>query len=180
MRQHILPAVGDRQLRQIKPSDVQTFVAGMERQGLSASRVRQAYYLLDDTLDAAVKDDRLARDPCVGIELPKLRRRKEGHIGAAQLAALAKASGSYRSLILLLGYSGMRWGEAVALRVRSIDFLGGKITVSESMAEVGGTLHFGTTKTSRTRTIRVPRAVLDLIEDQVTGKGPDDLVFTRV
>jgi hypothetical protein len=30
MRQHILPALGDRQLRQIKPSDVQAFVAGMQ------------------------------------------------------------------------------------------------------------------------------------------------------
>jgi hypothetical protein len=99
-----------------------------------------------------VKDDRLALNPCVGVELPRLTGRKEGHIGAAQLAALAKASGSYRPMILLLGYSGMRWGEAVALRVRSIDFLAGKITVSESMAEVGGALHFGTTKTGRNRT----------------------------
>lgn len=179
MRQHILPALGDRQIRQIKPLDVEAFIAGMQREGLSASRIHQAYHLLDATLKAAVKNNRLVRSPCIKIDLPKLTKRKEGHIGAAKLAALAKASGPFRPLILLLGYSGMRWGEAVALRVRSIDFLGGKITVSESMAEVGGTLHFGTTKTDRERTIRVPRAVLDLLEEQVTSKGPDDLVFTR-
>jgi len=36
-------------------------------------------------------------------------------------AALADAAGPYRTFVLTLAYTGLRWGEATALRVRDVD-----------------------------------------------------------
>ena len=54
---------------------------------------------------------------------------------------------SYQPLIYLLSYGGLRWGEAVALRLKNVRFERSRIDVHESMAEVGGRVYFGPTKT---------------------------------
>lgn len=177
LRQHILPRLGDRRLAAIKPSDVQTFVVDLRRE-LSPSRVRHAYFVLRSTLDAAVRDGVIGRNPCVGIELPKAERREERHMDAARLAAVAEACGPYRTLVMLLGTTGMRWGETAALRVRDVDLLGGRIHVRESISEVGGALHVGPPKSGKPRSIRAPGAVLDSIRIEIEGKSSQNLVFT--
>ncbi len=48
-------------------------------------------------------------------------------------------------------------GEAVALRQDRVDVLRGSLRVTESLSDVGGTLHFGPTKNNRTVTL--PREV---------------------
>ena len=39
--------------------------------------------------------------------------------------------------MLLLAYTGLRWGEAVGLRVRDLDMLRRRATVSENAVQVG-------------------------------------------
>ena len=61
---------------------------------------------------------RLAVNPARGVKLPKRAPRHNVYLTASQLNRLADESGRYRSLVLLLGVGGLRWGEAAALRVR--------------------------------------------------------------
>ena len=51
---------------------------------------------------------------------------------------LAVASGRFRTLVLVLAYSGLRFGEAVALRRRDIDLDAGRIWVTKSATHVAG------------------------------------------
>jgi integrase len=47
---------------------------------------------------------------------------------------LADACGEeYRLMVLVLGYTGLRWGEMAALRVRRVDFLRRRVLVAESV-----------------------------------------------
>ncbi|MGC7247376.1 site-specific integrase, partial [Mycobacteroides abscessus subsp. massiliense] len=85
--------------------------------------VRTAYDVLARILDDAVRDRRLAVNAARGVKLPARSRRKNVYLSADQLAQLARESGRYQSLVLLLGIAGLRWGEAAALRVGDIDFL---------------------------------------------------------
>ena len=64
--------VADVSLQSVTNADVVAWVAKMRRDGLSASRIRQAYSLLSSMLDAAVRDRRLATNPAAGVRLPKL------------------------------------------------------------------------------------------------------------
>lgn len=69
---------------------------------------------------------------------------------------LAEAAGEYRTLVYVLAYGGLRWGEAAAIRRRRCDLLRGRIEVAESLAEVGAELHFGHTKTHQARNVTLP------------------------
>jgi integrase len=83
-------------------------------------------------------------------------------LSAGELNRLAEATGApYGTLVLLLGYGGLRWGEAVALRRSRCDLLRSRLDVTESLAEVGGVLHWGPTKTYQRRSVVLPAFLRD-------------------
>jgi integrase len=96
---------------------------------------------------------------------------------AGEVAKLAEAAESRlegaRGLVLLLAYAGLRWGEAVALRWEHVDVARRRVDVRESATEVGDHLEWGTPKTHETRTVIVPRFVIES-----PGAPGDGLVFT--
>jgi len=72
-------------------------------------------------------------------------------------------------------------GEAAALRRRRVDVLRGNLEVAESLAEVGGGLHFGLTKNYRNRVVTLPKFLRDMLNYQLvkfTDPEPEALVFT--
>src|SRR5690606_3478401 len=77
-------------------------------------------------------------------------------------------------LIYVLAYGALRWGEAAALRRRRIDVLRGRVEVAESLAEVGGDLHFGSTKNYRNRTIILPKFLREKLNRHLTNYSAAD------
>ena len=69
---------------------------------------------------------------------------------------MATAAGRYRVLVLTLGYCGLRWGEASALRVHNIDLDRGRSNITDAVAEVNGHVVFGTPKSHQARWLPVP------------------------
>ncbi|MEU8329370.1 hypothetical protein [Micromonospora sp. NPDC048839] len=51
-----------------------------------------------------------------------------------QVAMLAEACGRYGLLVRFLAYTGLRWGEASALRVSRLDLLRRRVTVAVAFA----------------------------------------------
>src|SRR4051812_4327589 len=121
LRTRVLPTWGRVRLGNVKHSAAAAWVAAMRAEGLSASRTRQAYHVLTSMLDAAVRDGRLARNPAAGVDLPQMPQSDRRHLTHDQLADLADGCGPHRTFVLVLGYCGLRWGEAVGLRVRRVD-----------------------------------------------------------
>lgn len=78
------------------------------------------------------------------------------------------------AFVTLLGWSGLRWGEAVALRGGRVDRAKRLVRVTEAVAEVSGRLEWGTPKTHETRTVIVPRFVVDALP----RVRADELVYT--
>lgn len=81
----------------------------------------------------------------------------------------------------LLGRLGPRFGEAAALRRRSVNLLTKRLTIEESIAEVCGRLVFGPTKTHAMRKFPLPPSLAaDFKRHLENGVGlePDALVFT--
>jgi len=95
-----------------------------------------------------------------------------------QLRDLASEAGSWRVFVLLLGYTGLRWGEATALRVCDIDLARRRIDVRRAFSDVGGRVVLGTPKSHLSRTVPIPRFLAREISAAVIGKNADDLVFT--
>jgi hypothetical protein len=49
---------------------------------------------------------------------------------------LARESGKHEPLVLTLAYCGLRWGEAVALRVRDVEFLRRRLLTAENAVQL--------------------------------------------
>jgi integrase len=161
----------------VSNADVAAWVAKMTKAGLSASRVRQAFHLFGAMLGDAVRDRRLASNPAAGVKLPRMPQPEKRYLTHQQLAELADACGPYRTLVLVLGYCGLRWGEAAALRVGRVDVLRGRLHVAESMTEVNGRAVFGPPKTHERRSVPVPISLRDDLARACADKGPDDFLF---
>ena len=174
LRSRVLPMLGERELRQVKPSDVTAWVGGMVAEGLSPSRVRQAHVVLRLVLDHALRDGALTRNPALGVKLPRLEHKEAPYFEPEVVDAIAESiAPSYDVLTALMGTVGLRWGEAVALRGRHVDVLRRRVTVEESLAEISGRLVFGTTKSHARRRVPVPASLLA----RLPAVGPDELLF---
>ena len=170
-RIHVAPRWGSVQLADVKFSDVAAWIAE-----LSAKRgpviVETAASVLRRILDDAVRDRMLACNPERGVKLPKRAPRRNVYLTRDQLDALATEAGRYRSLVLLLGAVGLRWGEAAALRVSDVDFLRRRIHLHRNAVTVGKQTHVGTLKSGKSRTVALPRFVTDALAVTAEGKGP--------
>ena len=176
-RSRIAPQWSNVPLGRLTNADIASWLASMRRDGLSASRVRQAYHLFSSMLDAAVLDRRLASNPASGIKLPRLPKVERRYLDHDQVARLARAAGDYELLVLVLAYCGLRYGEAAALRVRRVDPMRRRLDIAEAMTTISGRAVFGTPKTHQTRSVPFPGFMHDAIVEHIAGRGPDAFVF---
>jgi integrase len=78
---------------------------------------------------------------------PNQIRRERLFLTAEKVKVLPDASpDQFQTLMYVMAYCGLRWGEAVALRQERVDVLRGRLRVTESLFDEGGKLHFGPTK----------------------------------
>lgn len=175
-RVHVSPRWADVAVSDIRRTDVQAWVTELSRVR-AATTVLRAYGVLASVLDDAVSDRRILANPARGIILPRKVRRERRYLTHDEVAALANAAGEHRPLIFLLAYCGLRWGEAVGLRVRDLDLLRRRLTVNQNVVEVGSRLVLGTPKTHERRSVPIPAFVVDELARQCEGKSRDEQVF---
>jgi integrase len=185
LRTRVLPTWERVPVAKITHDAVAGWVAGMVDGGLSASRVRQAAYVVSAVCEYAVRTGRIARSPVTGVKLPRAGRHTERvFLDHAQVAALAAAAAAlhpaYGVFVRLLAYTGLRWGEATALRARDVDLRRGRLDVRRAFSDVGGRLIEGTPKTHQQRTIPVAASLRADLAPLLTSAEPDALVFTTL
>jgi len=143
-----------------------------------ATVVLRAYGVLAGILDSAVKARRLPKNPARGAEnLPKKKPKQHVYLSHQEVARLANESGRHRVLVLVLAYCGIRWGEAIGLRVKHLDLLRKRLTVVDNAVQVNMEMHVGTPKSDKHRTVPVPGFVVLELAKQCEGKGRENLVF---
>jgi integrase len=139
--------------------------------------VLRAYGVLAAILDVAAKDRRIISNPARGVKLPRPTKRPHAYLTHDQVSTLALEANDKATLVLVLAYCGLRWGEAIGLRVKDLDMLRRRINVTVNAVEVDGVIEVGTPKTHKRRSVPFPellgRPLARLCED----KSPDDLVF---
>ncbi len=178
LRAHILPTFGNVPLARVAYTDVATWVQGLIDKGLSPATVRYAHRVLSLLLDNAVKDGRLTSNPAAGVRLPRVVTSERRFLTVDEVERLAEHAEPYSILIRVLAYTGLRWGEAAALRARRVDLSRRRIEVAEATAEVRGKVVVGTPKNHQRRSVPVPRFLVDELASALYDKASDDLVFT--
>jgi integrase len=156
--------LGNRALSSIIPVDVQLAVDTRGR-AVSAATLARDVAALRAVLNAAVDADLIDRSPARKVALPRVRPPERKLLTPDELVRLADAvPGRYRALVLVGGVLGLRWGEAIGLRVCDVDFVHRTVTVAQVVEEIAGQMRLapGEAKTSGSlRTLAAPAFLID-------------------
>ncbi|MFF2773015.1 tyrosine-type recombinase/integrase, partial [Streptomyces bacillaris] len=117
-----------------------------------ADTIIKAHGILLASLEAAVEANLISKNPASGVRKPKPEAAPNTYLSHSEVAELAaEIDPRSRTLVGLLAYTGMRFGEATALRVGSVQLNSRKISITRSITSVNGTLVEGPTKSHEKR-----------------------------
>lgn len=170
-RKHIEDApIGSSRLDRLRPSDIEKFILDMRAQtkpgkptddepepepvrALSDSTIRSAYTVLRSGLDGAVRDGLLAKNPAAAVKRPGVERIEARHLDRAAVVKLLDAAkeSRYHAALVLIASTGLRRGEALALKWDKVDLAVGALRVAATIARVDGALSISEPKTARSR-----------------------------
>ena len=132
LRLHVYPALGDRPLASVLPSDIQSLVKRLSGR-LAPGTVGVVHRIPAAVFKAAVRDRRIVASPCEGTKLPKDPGHRIEPLSVEAVKALTDAvPGRYRALVTLAAGTGLRQGEAFGVGIDRIDFLRRQLTSTAS------------------------------------------------
>lgn len=198
-RVYVLPKWGRHSVKDIDTAEVEAWISQLikgtaprerqrgrtravpEQKPLSASSVLRAVGVLAGILDDAQRAGRILKNPARGTEnLPRKSSSKHRrYLTDDEVMRLAAAiADPVRSvLVLTLAYTGLRWSEAIGLRVRDVNPLRRRLHVRRVQVELDGIFHEGEPKNWERRTVPFPEFLRPAIEQLCAERGPNDHVF---
>jgi integrase len=183
LRVHVLPTLGDMELRAIRPSTVQAWVRGRADE-LAPGTVKVLLYRVAGIFGAAVEDGLIVTNPCASrsVSAPRVEDKRIIPWTAAQVRAVVAAHPDrYRAVPIVAAGCGLRQGEVFGLRVSDVVFLRHRLHVRQQVKLVSG--HGGPfvapPKRGKLREVPLADTVAEAVAEhlRVYPAGDDGLVF---
>ena len=177
-RRHVEPLIGHLPLGQVKPSDITRVLLHMEQLGRTASTRRNAYAALRSAFDGAVVDGLLASSPGVRVRRPKATHDEAVSLTPEEVARLLLCAADlrYARVLRLIVGTGLRRGEALALRWTDIRLDRGEAAVKGSLTRRGSGLMVSDAKTLRSRrVVSLSPAMVRLLTEQRAEQAAERL-----
>ena len=188
IKQHIKPYFKDVLLKDVKPIMYQNFINSIFEKEYSRRTVELVHSTMHNCLQKACLLGKLEKNSCVGVEF-KGTKKKEGikFIDSSDIPLFLKAAHQYGYIywifFKLLIETGMRKGEAAALKWSDIDFKNKTISIDETLdftAKEKSEL-FGDTKTFRsTRVISISQSLVNDLRYHMNWQNQNKLVLMDV
>lgn len=160
IRCYLRPSLGSIELRALRPAHIEQMHRGLltaneSGRQLSVASVHRVHATLRSALNTAVRRGLIPRNPADTVELPRTPKARVEIWSAAELRRFLDLIRDDRLhlLYLLLGLSGMRRGEALALRWTDVDLDAGLLRIERSLVPVDGELVVGPPKSSSGRRV---------------------------
>jgi integrase len=142
VRNHVLPVVGNISLQKLQAVDVDRVFSRMRVSGLSTNTRHHTYVVLSKALKDAVRKRLIHQNPCQGVEPPKVGRYEVNlpdHVHETISKILDQADSTpYGTLFRFIAHTGLRRGEALALRWANIDLEAGTAMIVETVQRQKG------------------------------------------
>ncbi|WP_457208107.1 tyrosine-type recombinase/integrase [Nocardioides sp. P5_C9_2] len=186
VRRWIKPTLGEIPLSKITPSDVAHLMWVMQEAKKAPSTRRNCYDVLSVALDDAMDNGLLAYNPAnkAGRTRGRKAMRPTARAGEARFLRMDEAAGlmtgaaglRYAEVLRLILRTGLRRGEALALRWEGIDLEAGSARVNGSLTRQNGSLILTGTKTKgSTRTISLDPLAVALLKAQKAAQAAERL-----
>ena len=184
-RLYIVPALGKKQVQSVTIADIRVMLADIRAAGKSAATLHAVRRLLHRLFAVAVEEDRIAKNPVSRVEVEKVAPREPHFLTQDEVRRIAEeVPEHYRALVSFLAWTGLRIGEASALRVKNLDLTVRTVRVIENSPEVGGRKYTGPTKTTKARTVRFGVGLGAILKAHLSAYGtpldPESFVFTSL
>ena len=180
---HAIPGLGHIPLNKLTQADCQKFLNEMKANGRKVHRdtkgpemaersVRSCYHVIRMSLDRAVKDGLIKKNPILGCRLPPTETKEMKVLSMEEIQRFliqAKEEGMYELFLLELT-TGMRRGEILALTWDDLNFETGELRINKQVTPVGGKNIISEPKTKAAfRTIILPPAMVELLREYKKG-----------
>ena len=184
---HIIPKLGALTLGEVSPSRVQAFIDGLATSsGPTTAKVARG--ILSQIADLCVRDDALPANPVTSTKAPKITRAPTQALTPADVQRIrevvtawgqVKAPGPPRNAPLLLDFldvlagTGMRPGEALALRWQDVDLASRTVSVTGTLIRSQGKLTRQESPKSATsiRTVSLPKFLVLVLSKRRLREG---------
>ena len=181
------PSLGSLPLTTISRTHVATALNALE--GSDKTR-KNKWAVLTHMFKTAMQEGLIPRSPAVGIKLGRRtdhERAEMRFLTIPEFSAILHATPDHwRPLVMTLGGTGIRWGEAAALTVGDLDLDAEQPIVRVTKAEKAdpdhpGQVIVGPTKSGKSRrTVTLPPAVVDALHPLTKGRKRTERLFLPV
>ena len=172
---HIIPSIGKIPISKLTQNDLQQFYAKLKRTGrkvnvelkgtgVSDRMVRSCHALCRSSLEKAVEERLITRNPSIGCKLPPKKNGEMKVLTQNEIVRLLNQAydEGYYEMFLLELTTGMRRGEMLGLKWRDLNLETGELNIKRQLTTKG--ISVPKTKSS-IRTILLPPDMLELLRE---------------
>lgn len=182
LRRSVPTSLGALSVRAVTDREVQRVLVSLRRSGLAESSVTRFRASLSAFFVWCVRERLISVNPVTSTRVPRQTSpRVEMYPFSEQgLDEAARRVNDFdphlAQLLLVAGWTGLRWSELRAMRVRSFVEVPLPLLVVDQAAPEGVAVK--STKSGKVRRVPVADRVLGIVRECAAGKGGEDLLFT--
>ena len=180
--QHLPLKLGNMPVSSVLTLHIEESLAELARTK-KMSTVKRFRGTISSMLGWAVSQKIIRVNPVAGARMPRIGASPSREIEPLTLSELEEVYNEQREInpkladcVLVLGLTGIRWGELRGLRVKDYQRVPYPAFVIRRSAP-DGVAERDTTKSGKARRVPVPDRVVPIIEARLAGKKSDDLLF---
>lgn len=168
VRQHIVPSLGARRVRELTADDVARFLQTKATGGYSRATLDKLRGVLVQVLRHAERQGLVARNVASLVPTPSGPKAQGRSLTIEQAHRLLSASRGHplEAAVVVALTCGLRPGELLALRWADVDLDNRVLRVRQAVVRVGGRIELGATKTDASRRqLRLPATTVAALRE---------------
>ena len=140
LNKHLIPAIGNRQIKTIKRSDISAMVNTWVTAKLSPATIRRHVAVLSAIFNMAIADDILHKSPTLKVSTPRVDPSHGRAVTPNESALLlSQIPQGHYALVFTMLTTGLRWSEAAGLQVKHFSPMSSPptLTIEQGLHETG-------------------------------------------
>lgn len=182
---NIIPYIGNKLLKDLKPVFIERMILANKKKGLSGTTLQCIYGVLNSALNRAVKLQIIANNPCKYVERPKREKFVANVLSVEEYKSILDSLNikNYNDYIFFIALKielelGLRRGELGGLQWKDIDFKNNLISIHTNLIYSDSQVFVDTTKTIESeRTLTASKYLMEMLSKHKVKQAENRLKY---